>query len=198
RVVGAAIGDYLAIARRHGDEWYLGVMTDGDGRAVDVPLDFLAPGNSGNAPGNSGDAPGRGKGKGKGKGNGRGNGNGNGRGNGRGKGRNGPKYVAEIFADAVGTGVDRDPTEVRIDEAVVTPDTTLLASLAASGGTAVKLRPARGREINRLPEYERPEQEVTAVDVAEEADIGEPFITATGSNDAAFVGGRTVEILVDG
>lgn len=194
RVVGAAIGDYLAIARRHGDEWYLGVMTDGNGRAVDVPLDFLAPGNSGNAPGNSGDAPGRGKGKGKGKGNGRGNGNGNGRGN----GRNGPKYVAEIFADAVGTGVGRDPTEVRIDEAVVTPDTTLLASLAASGGTAVKLRPARGREINRLPEYERPEQEVTAVDVAEEADIGEPFITATGSNDAAFVGGRTVEILVDG
>jgi hypothetical protein len=187
RVVGAAIGDYLAIARRHGDEWYVGVMTDGDGRAVDVPLDFLAPGNSGNAPGNSGDAPGRGNGKGRGKGNSEG----------RGNGRNGPKYVAEIYSDAVGAGVDLDPTGVRIDEAVVDPSTTLLASLASSGGTAVKLRPARGREINRLPEYERPEQTIS-VSVADEADLGESFITATGSNDAAFVGSTAVEIVLDG
>ena len=207
RVVGAAIGDYLAIARRHGDEWYVGVMTDGDGRAVDVPFDFLAPGNSGNAPGNSGGAPGRGKGRGEGRGNGkgkgRGNGNGNGRGNGRGngngrgKGRKGRKYVAEIYSDAVGAGVDLDPTGVRIDEAVVDPSTTLLASLAPSGGTAVKLRPARGREIDRLPEYERPEQDLT-VEIADEADLDEAFITATGSNDADFVGGTNVEILVDG
>ncbi|RLM76581.1 glycoside hydrolase family 97 catalytic domain-containing protein [Halorubrum sp. Atlit-26R] len=198
RVVGAAIGDYLAIARRSGDEWYVGVMTDGDGRAVDVPLDFLAPGNSGNAPGNSGGAPGRenGRGKGNGKGKGRGKGNGNGRGNGRG-GRNGPRYVAEIYSDAVGAGVDLDPTGVRIDEAIVTPSTTLLASLASSGGTAVKLRPARGREISRLPEYERPEQTIS-VSVADEADLGESFITATGSNDAAFVGSTAVEIVVDG
>ena len=174
RVVGAAIGDYLAIARRHGDEWYVGVMTDGDGRAVDVPLDFLAPGNSG------------------GEGNGGGNGN-----SGNGNGRNGPKYVAEIYSDAVGAGVDADPTGVRIDEAVVTPSTTLLASLAPSGGTAVRLRPARGREINRLPEYERPEQEFS-VTIDERADLGEPFISATGSNDAGFVGGTTVEIFVDG
>ncbi|WP_017341809.1 glycoside hydrolase family 97 catalytic domain-containing protein [Halorubrum sp. T3] len=174
RVVGAAIGDYLAIARRHGDEWYVGVMTDDDGRAVDVPLDFLAPGNSG----------------------GKGNGNGNGRGN-SGNGRNGPKYVAEIYSDAVGAGVDLDPTGVRIDEAVVDPSTTLLASLAPSGGTAVKLRPARGREINRLPEYERPEQTIS-VSIADEADLGESFITATGSNDAAFVGATTVEVVLDG
>ncbi|KOX98286.1 glycoside hydrolase family 97 catalytic domain-containing protein [Halorubrum tropicale] len=201
RVVGSAIGDYLAIARRRGDEWYVGAMTDGDGRAVDVPLDFLAPGNSGDAPGNAGNAPGRGKGKGKGRGKGKGKGrgkeNGKRNGNGRGKGRNGPKYVAEIYSDAVGTGVDRDPTEVRIDEAVVTPDATLLASLAPSGGTAVKLRPARGREVKRLPEYERPEQTFSA-SIADEADLGESFVTATGSNDAAFVGGTTVEVTVDG
>jgi len=197
RVVGSAIGEYLAIARRHGDEWYLGVMTDGDGRAVDVPLDFLAPGNSGDAPGSSGGAPGRGNGRGNGNSNGRGNGNGNGRGNGNSSGRNGPKYVAEIHSDAVGTGVDADPTGVRIDEAVVTPSSTLLASLAPSGGTAVRLRPARGREIDRLPEYERPEQEIS-IDVADEADLNEPFITATGSNDAGFVGGTNVEVVVDG
>ncbi|WP_423998201.1 glycoside hydrolase family 97 catalytic domain-containing protein [Halorubrum trapanicum] len=194
RVVGAAIGDYLAIARRSGDEWYVGVMTNGDGRAVDVPLDFLAPGNSG-------DAPERGKGRDKGNGDGRSKGNKSGRGkgnkSGRGKGRKGRKYVAEIYSDAVGAGVDLDPTGVRIDEAVVDPSTALLASLAPSGGTAVKLRPARGREINRLPEYERPEQTIS-VSIADEADLGESFITATGSNDAAFVGATTVEVILDG
>jgi len=189
RVVGSAIGDYLAIARRHGDEWYLGVMTDGDGRAVDVPLEFLAPGNSGGK-GN------RGGGKNKNNGNGRGSGNGRGNGNPE-SGRNGPKYVAEVYSDAVGAGVDADPTGVRIDEAIVTPSSTLLASLAPSGGTAARLRPARGREINRLPEYQRPEQAIS-VSIADEADLGESFITGTGSNDAPFVGGTTVEVVVDG
>ncbi len=191
RVVGSAIGEYLAIARRHGDEWYLGVMTDGDGRAVDVPLEFLAPGNSGGKGSRGG---GNGRGKGRGNGNGRGRGDGNA---GNGRGRNGPKYVAEVHSDALGAGVDADPTGVRIDEAVVTPSSTLLASLAPSGGTAVKLRPARGREINRLPEYERPEQTIS-VSIADEADLGESFITGTGSNDAPFVGGTTVEVVVDG
>nr|WP_049911169.1 glycoside hydrolase family 97 catalytic domain-containing protein [Halorubrum lipolyticum] len=185
RVVGAAIGDSLAIARRHGEEWYVGVMTDGDGRALDVPLEFLAPGNSG------GGASGQGNG------NGNGGGNGNGNGGGNGNDRNGPKYVAELYSDALGAGVDADPTGVRIDEAIVTPSTTLLASLAPSGGTAVRLRPGRGREINRLPEYERPEQEIS-VSIAEEADLGESFVTGTGTNDAPFVGGTTVEIVVDG
>ncbi|MDZ5813404.1 glucodextranase DOMON-like domain-containing protein, partial [Halorubrum sp. AD140] len=33
---------------------------------------------------------------------------------------------------------------------------------------------------------------------ADEADLGESFITGTGSNDAGFVGGTTVEVVVDG
>ncbi|WP_345782480.1 glycoside hydrolase family 97 catalytic domain-containing protein [Halorubrum sp. DM2] len=198
RVVGSAIGEYLAIARRHGDEWYLGVMTDGDGRTVDVPLDFLAPGNSGGTPGRgNGNGNGRGSGNGRGNGNGNSRGNGRGNGNGNGNGRNGPKYVAEIHSDAVGTGVDVDPTGVRIDEAVVTPSSTLLASLAPSGGTAVRLRPAQGREINRLPEYERPEQELE-IEIADEVVLGDPLLTATGSNDAPFVGGTAVEVSIDG
>ncbi|OYR62720.1 hypothetical protein DJ71_23585, partial [Halorubrum sp. E3] len=197
RVVGSAIGDYLAIARRHGEEWFLGVMTDGAGRAVDVPLDFLAPGNSGNAPGNSGNAPGN---SGNAPGNAGGRGKDRGRGNGsekrRGRGRSGPKYVAEIYGDAVGAGVDADPTATRIDEAVVDPSTTLLASTAPSGGAAVRLRPGRGDEIGRLPRYERPEQDLS-IEIADEADLDEPFITATGSNDAGFGGGTNVEVVVD-
>ncbi|TKX83865.1 hypothetical protein EXE43_21995, partial [Halorubrum sp. SS5] len=58
--------------------------------------------------------------------------------------------------------------------------------------------PARGREVKRLPEYERPEQELTGVEIADSASFGDPIITATGSNDGDFVGGTTVDIFVDG
>ena len=45
RVLDAAIGDYVVIARRSGDEWYLGGITDEEGRVLEVSLDFLAAGN---------------------------------------------------------------------------------------------------------------------------------------------------------
>ena len=43
-VVDAEIRDYTAVARQHGEEWFLGVMTDELGRVLDVPLDFLGDG----------------------------------------------------------------------------------------------------------------------------------------------------------
>ncbi|HVR60527.1 MAG TPA: glycoside hydrolase family 97 protein [Polyangia bacterium] len=44
-VVNGEIGDYVTIARkdRRGDDWYLGSITDEDGRLLDVPLSFLDP-----------------------------------------------------------------------------------------------------------------------------------------------------------
>ena len=43
RVLDARIGDYVTIARKEsgGDNWYLGALTDEDGRTLDVPLSFL-------------------------------------------------------------------------------------------------------------------------------------------------------------
>ncbi len=110
---------------------------------------------------------------------------------------NGPKYVAEIYSDGIDASYDENLEPVRIDEAIVTPDTTLLASMVGSGGTAVRLRPARGREIRELPEYERPEQDVS-IAIDGEPFIRESFVTATGSNDGDYVGGTTVEIVIDG
>ncbi|XVH33740.1 glycoside hydrolase family 97 catalytic domain-containing protein (plasmid) [Haloferacaceae archaeon DSL9] len=170
RVVDAEIGEYTVTARRKGDEWYVGAMTDEGGRAVDVPLDFLDSGRSGNAAG---------------------------KGNEKGRGPRGPKFVAEIYSDGVGGGVDADLEAVRIDEAVVDPGTTILASTAPSGGTAIRLRPARGRETTDLPAYERPTQELRYA-IESGADLAEPFIFATGSNGTDFIGGTTVEIEVDG
>ena len=43
RVLNGEVGDYVTIARkeRGGDNWYLGSLTDEDGRTLNVPLSFL-------------------------------------------------------------------------------------------------------------------------------------------------------------
>lgn len=42
----AKIGDYVAVARRHGQEWYLGAMSDAEGRTLEVELSFLEEGRT--------------------------------------------------------------------------------------------------------------------------------------------------------
>lgn len=43
-VLEAKVADYLVIARRSGDDWYLGAMTDWTARNFKIPLDFLSEG----------------------------------------------------------------------------------------------------------------------------------------------------------
>ncbi|HTY05007.1 MAG TPA: glycoside hydrolase family 97 protein [Gemmatimonadales bacterium] len=46
RVLAGRIGDYVAVARRvrGGADWFIGAITDENGRTLDVPLSFLTPG----------------------------------------------------------------------------------------------------------------------------------------------------------
>jgi len=46
RVIDGRIGDYVVVARRQrgGQTWFVGAITDEEGRTVDVPLSFLLPG----------------------------------------------------------------------------------------------------------------------------------------------------------
>ncbi|HVI59928.1 MAG TPA: glycoside hydrolase family 97 protein [Luteimonas sp.] len=44
RAIEGAVGDYLVLARRHGDTWYLAAMTDWTPRTLEVPLSFLGDG----------------------------------------------------------------------------------------------------------------------------------------------------------
>ena len=44
RPLQGAIGDYVVVARRKGDTWYVAAMTDWTARKIEVPLSFLAPG----------------------------------------------------------------------------------------------------------------------------------------------------------
>jgi len=45
RVLNASVGDYITTARRSGDDWYIGTMTDEEGRILSIPLDFLGEGS---------------------------------------------------------------------------------------------------------------------------------------------------------
>ncbi len=46
RVLDGRIGDYVAVARRErgGQTWFVGAITDEEGRTLDLPLSFLTPG----------------------------------------------------------------------------------------------------------------------------------------------------------
>jgi len=45
RVLAAKVGDYIAIARRNRNDWYVGAMTDWTPRSLEIPLAFLGPGS---------------------------------------------------------------------------------------------------------------------------------------------------------
>ena len=45
RVLTGKVGDYITIARRHGKEWYVGSIAGSHGATLDIPLEFLPPGN---------------------------------------------------------------------------------------------------------------------------------------------------------
>jgi len=44
KVLDAKIADYVLVARRNGDEWYVGAMTDWTTRELTVDFSFLGPG----------------------------------------------------------------------------------------------------------------------------------------------------------
>jgi len=43
RVLSAEVGDFIVAARRKGDAWYLGAITDENARELEAPLSFLQP-----------------------------------------------------------------------------------------------------------------------------------------------------------
>jgi alpha-glucosidase len=41
RVISGAVGDWIAVARRRGEEWFVGAMTDWSERDIELDLSFL-------------------------------------------------------------------------------------------------------------------------------------------------------------
>ncbi|WP_266081104.1 glycoside hydrolase family 97 catalytic domain-containing protein [Haladaptatus caseinilyticus] len=118
---------------------------------------------------------------------------------GRNSAPNGPKYVAEIYSDGSDARYDVNPTDVRFDELLVTPRTTLRTSMAASGGQAIRLRPATGDEMTDLPAYKQPKQEYSSFETPDAVVSGQSMsVTITGTNSGSVVGGETLRVFVDG
>ena len=46
RVLNSKIGNYITVARRSGDVWFVGSVSDQTERTLDIPLDFLEPGKT--------------------------------------------------------------------------------------------------------------------------------------------------------
>ena len=44
RVLDAKLGEHIVIARRSGEDWYVGAMTNQSARTLEVPLEFLSAG----------------------------------------------------------------------------------------------------------------------------------------------------------
>jgi alpha-glucosidase len=44
RVINGKVGEYITMARRNGDRWYLGAMTNSEARTLSIDLDFLGKG----------------------------------------------------------------------------------------------------------------------------------------------------------
>ncbi|WP_338401334.1 glucodextranase DOMON-like domain-containing protein [Haloarcula limicola] len=152
-VVDAEIGKYVVTARQKDGEWYVGAMTDGNGRAIDVPLDFLDSQSNG--------------------------------------------WTMEMYTDEAGTDVDNDPTEIARTTSLVSSGDTVLASMARSGGTALRLVPASSEEASSLDTYAKPTQS-PSYSITPDPDLDQQFISATGTNSTDFIGGTTVDIEVDG
>jgi alpha-glucosidase len=47
RFLAGEVGQYVVVARRKGDTWYVGAMTNETGRKISVPLQFLGRNNGG-------------------------------------------------------------------------------------------------------------------------------------------------------
>ena len=45
RVINGVLDEYLTIARKHGEEWYIGTINNSKARMLEIPLDFLQAGD---------------------------------------------------------------------------------------------------------------------------------------------------------
>jgi alpha-glucosidase len=109
RVLHASIGNYVTIVRKDlaSDDWYLGSITDENGRLLEASLSFLDPGK---------------------------------------------KYVAEIYRDGGNADWVYDPYDIVIEKRIVHSGTRLSLRLAASGGQAIRFRPATDDDLHLLEE----------------------------------------------
>ncbi len=152
-VPNAEIGDYVTIARRSGEEWYIGSITDEQARDLDIPLDFLDKNET---------------------------------------------YVAEIYSDGAQADWETNPNKVSIKKLLVNNEDTLVASLATSGGQAVRLYKASPEDINTLETYQRPQLTIDYNSIPQTIQSNDLFeMSLNVTNNGSLTKGKTITLYIN-
>ncbi|WP_408007442.1 glycoside hydrolase family 97 catalytic domain-containing protein [Pseudalkalibacillus sp. A8] len=112
---------------------------------------------------------------------------------------NGKKYVAEIYSDGQEADLETNPTSVSIDRVLVDSKDTLVASMAAGGGHAVRLYPADKEEVKEIPDYEAPAITMDYTEVPETIQSNDEFeVKVDVTNQGNLTVGKQLALKVDG
>ena len=44
KILNGEIGEYISVARKNKNKWFIGAITNNEGRTITIPFDFLTPG----------------------------------------------------------------------------------------------------------------------------------------------------------
>jgi hypothetical protein len=108
-------------------------------------------------------------------------------------------YVAETYTDAADADFFQAPNRVAMHSVRVTAADTLVATMEAGGGQAVRLRPATADDMTAVPEYRKPDFTVAGV-VVPDLVVVDDFVAVTAeiTNTGNLVGGEAVALRVGG
>jgi hypothetical protein len=105
--------------------------------------------------------------------------------------------VAETYTDAADADFEDAPNRVYMRSVLVTAADTLVATMEAGGGQAVRLRPATAADMSALPRYVEPALDVVDVTVPEQVVVDDfVMISADIGNSGTLVGGEAVRLRV--
>nr|WP_222125510.1 glycoside hydrolase family 97 catalytic domain-containing protein [Paenibacillus bovis] len=111
---------------------------------------------------------------------------------------NGQQYVAEIYSDGEEAHWEKNPTPVDLTKVIVNSEDTLIASLAAGGGQAVRIYPATEEEQGVIPQYSRPNVKITFTELPTTIQANDVLdIHITFENDGNVLASKKVEMQID-
>jgi len=109
------------------------------------------------------------------------------------------KYVAEIYSDGPDANWETNPNPVSITKVIVDAKDTLVASLAAGGGQAVRLYPASEEELKAIADYEVAEVHLSNSDIPASMQANDRLdVKVTVQNKGNIIAGKKLELQVDG
>ncbi|MBM7623801.1 glycoside hydrolase family 97 protein [Sporohalobacter salinus] len=109
------------------------------------------------------------------------------------------KYVAEIYSDGPNANWKTNPEIVSINKILVDNNDTLVASLATSGGQAIRLYPATKKEITTIPKYKSPKIKISYANVPRSVQSNNNFkITLNVENKGNLIANKKLKLYYDG